>query len=231
LLGKKCPENCKKLEKISGNIGGTGSINNLFAECYMLRDINDLTFNFNKVTSANWALDRCMSATTPMLRKVLVACGESLTSIEGICHVVAVEGHSVTLGSANDTTRTIPANLFDKNPNLSSARHAFDNSKYTHIPGELFDPCKNKITNLQACFFRMSELTTVSPNLLKNKPNLANVNALFGTDSKLESFIDSDPNIFENSKNITNTSEMFSSLTKEYSFLWNMWRISHMFFL
>jgi len=207
-------EGCKKLEKISGNIGGTGSINNLFAECYMLRDINDLTFNFNKVTSANWALDRCMSATTPMLRKVLVACGESLTSIEGICHVVAVEGHSVTLGSANDTTRTIPANLFDKNPNLSSARHAFDNSKYTHIPGELFDPCKNKITNLQACFFRMSELTTVSPNLLKNKPNLANVNALFGTDSKLESFIDSDPNIFENSKNITNTSEMFSGCSK-----------------
>ena len=202
---------CKKLEKISGTISGSNSISSLFASCYLLSDITGLTFNLNKVTSASSACDRCFRFTTPMVKKVLDACGSSLTDVSSMCHVHSEDGYTPILGTASDSTRQIPANLFENTPNISNMSNMFDYARYTSISGDLLKPCANAISNLTATFGRMPELTTVSPNLLKNKPKLTNLQAVFKDSTNLRYYINEDPNIFEGSSAITSTREMFAN--------------------
>lgn len=201
--------NCKSLTKISGVLSGYNSIAYLFGQCYILSNIDDLTFDFKNVTNANHAFERCYRLKTPMLKKLLQACGSSLTNIDAICHMSSLEGYTGILGTTQDTTTEIPGDLFEFNPNLTTAVSAFDITGYKSISGDLFNPCANTIQNLQTTFSRMPNLTTVSPNLLKNKPNLTNLLATFCNSSKLEYYINEDPNIFEGSPNITTTREMF----------------------
>ena len=47
------------LTKISGLLSGYNSINNLFAQCYILADIDELTFDFKNVSTASSTFDRC----------------------------------------------------------------------------------------------------------------------------------------------------------------------------
>ena len=202
---------CKALTKISGTISGSSSVNSMFASCYLLSDISALSFKFNKVTSAQSTFDRCFRATTPMVKQVLDACGDSLTHINGICHVVSMDGYTAIFGTDKDTTRTIPKELFEKTPNIQVIDSAFDITGYTTIPGDLLDNFADKLTSAYNAFGRMSNLKTVGKDLLKNKPKLTNVQHMFANAAKLEYFIDEDPNIFVGSPKITNTRGMFEN--------------------
>ena len=205
---------CKKLNKIKGILqNSTNSITNLFASCYRLSDIDELDLNFIGVTTARYMTDRCFRMKTPMLKKILDACGETLVDITGMCHMHSEDGLVGILGTAEDTTREIPANLFERNTSLQNAYHAFDITGYESIPSELFEPCAATINNLYYTFSRMANLTTVGPALLHNKPNLNNVSHMFASDSKLTYFIDESPEIFIGSYNITQTTAMFSGCT------------------
>ena len=203
--------NCKKLTKITGVLSGTDNVNSMFAQCYILSNIDELTFNFNNVWSAQSTFDRCYRLKTPMLKKLLTACGNSLTNINAICHMSSLEGYTGILGTDQDTTRTIPSNLFEYNPNLAHMTSAFDITGYTTVPGDLLNPCANAITDLTTTFSRMPHLTTVGAGLLKNKPKLTTLIATFKDSGKLENYINNDPNIFEGSSAITSTREMFGN--------------------
>jgi hypothetical protein len=202
---------CKKLRKVSGTISGSSSVNSMFGQCYILSDINELTFKFNNVTSASSTFDRCYRVTTPMLKKLLTACGSSLTNINAICHMSSLEGYTGILGTSNDTTTEIPGNLFEHNPNITTAESAFDITGYKSIHVDLFKPCAATIQNLTTCFSRMPNLTTVPAGLLKNKTNLTTLIATFKDSNKLQYYIHEDPNIFEGSPKITTTREMFGN--------------------
>jgi hypothetical protein len=201
---------CKKLNKITGTISNTNNnINSMFAYCYELQNIDNLTMNLVGIISAASTCDRCFRMKTPMLKKILHACGSTLTNISYMCHMAGMDGYTAILGTAEDTTRTIPSDLFIRNTNLQNAGGAFDITNYTTIPGDLFDPCAETINNLSATFARMGSLETVGPALLHNKPNLATVSNLFACDGKLTHYIDEFPNIFLGSSNITSTQSMF----------------------
>ena len=202
--------NCKKVAKISGTLtNSTANISNMFQQCYELTDIDGLTLNFTGVTSANGTCDRCYRMKTPMLKKILKACGVSLTSATSMCHMSSLEGYTGILGTDQDTTREIPSDLFATNTSLQNISSFFDITGYTTVPGDLFDPFAENLTNCNNTFGRMSNLTTVGPNLLHNKPKLTTVQTMFAADSNLTHFIDEFPNIFIGSPNITTTHGMF----------------------
>lgn len=203
---------CNKLVRISGILGTTGNtINNLFEKCFKLNDIDSLTFKFTGVTNATAAFERAHSTTTAMLKKLLDACGASLTNIQSICEMHDANWDTLVIGSSSDRSdRTMPSNLFENTPNITNMTFAFDITRYVTIPGDLLDPVANSIQSLYGTFSRMSELVTVGKDLLKNKPNLTDARSVFTYDSALVNFINEDPNIFEGSPNITRTDQMFS---------------------
>ena len=182
---------CKNLNKISGNLSNTtNDISQIFASCYRLKNIDELNFNFVGVTSARYMCDRCFGLTTPMLKKILTACGSTLLDITGMCHMHSEDGLVGILGTAEDTTREIPGDLFEHNECIQNAYHAFDITGYKSISGELFNPCAESINNLSYTFSRMGNLESVDPTLLHNKPNLNTVSHMFASDGKLTYFID-----------------------------------------
>ena len=202
---------CKNLKKVTGTIENTtSSIKQLFYSCYRLENIDGLNLNFVGVTHANYMCDRCFRLKTPMLKKILKACGETLIDITGMCHMHGEDGLVGILGTAEDTTTQIPGNLFEYNTQIQNAYNAFDITGYESISGELFEPCADTINNLQYTFSRMPNLTTVGSTLLHNKPNLNNVSLTFASCGKLKDFINDNPNIFIGSPRITTTSAMFS---------------------
>ena len=202
---------CKNLTKITGELTNSdNSISHLFASCYLLADIDELNFNFVGVTNASYMFDRCFRAKTPMIKKLLDACGSTLTDITGMCHMHSEDQIVGILGTSEDTTTEIPADLFSRNTNLQIAYHAFDITGYTSVHGDLFNPCADTINNLSYTFSRMPNLTTVGPNLLHNKPKLNTVSHIFASSNKLTHYIDEYPNIFIGSPNITSTVAMFS---------------------
>ena len=195
-----------KLVKVSGTLTNTSAnVNSMFSECHALSDISGLTFNFTNVTSAQSTFHNCKSVKTMMVKKLLDACGSSLTSIASICL------YAGNIGGANDPVRKFPSNMFENTPNISNMSGAFNYSGFTSIPGDALDPVADKLTNLSSAFAHNGSLTTVGNTLLKNKPKLTNVASLFYNDGNLKHFIDTDPNIFEGSPNITTTSNMFVS--------------------
>ena len=206
---------CKNLQKISGMIANTtDNISYLFASCYLLANIDGLTLNFNGVTNANYACDRCHRFKTPMVKKVLNACGSTLESICGLCHMHSEDGIVGILGTELDTTREIPADMFIRNTKLKDCYHAFDITGYTSVSGDLLNPCASTVEKVQYMFSRMANLKSVGNNLLKNKPNLKDASYVFASDPELVNYIDQDPNIFVGSYSITTTAHMFSGCTK-----------------
>lgn len=208
--------NCKGMKKITGKItNSTANINSIFDGCYELCDIDGLTLNLVGVTSANSACNRCFRMKTPMLKKILYACGPTLTSASGMCHMSGLDGYNCILGTEEDTTRSIPSDLFAKNIALQNVSNFFDCVEgYTTVPGGLFDPFAETLTTCTYAFSRMSNLTTVGANLLHNKPNLNNVQGMFANDGKLKDYINEYPNIFLGSPNITTTFGMFRGCTE-----------------
>jgi len=206
--------NCRGLTKITGVLtNGNTSINSMFQQCFVLSDIDGLSLNFTGVTSANSTCDRCFRMKTPMLKKILYACGESLTSATGMCHMAGLDGYETILGTAEDTTRTIPSDLFAMNTKLQNVSGFFDITGYTTVPGDLFDPCGATLTNCNNTFGRMRNLTTVGASLLHNKPNLTTVSQMFASDGSLTDYINESPDIFIGSYNITSTKQMFNNCT------------------
>ena len=202
---------CKGVVKMSGDLTNTtNSINSIFASCYELADINELRLNFTGVTTANNACDRAYRINTPTLKKILNACGASLTSVSAMCHMSGLDGYSTILGTDKDTTRTIPSDLFAANTNLQNVNNVFDcGPGYTTVPGDLFDPFAATLTTCNYAFSRMPDLTTVGATLLHNKPKLTSCYAVFAYSNKLTHYIDESPNIFIGSANITTTFGMF----------------------
>ena len=205
---------CKKLRKITGELTNTtASVNSIFAICYELCDINELNLNFKGVTSATYAFERCFRGTTPMLKKILDACGSTLTDVTHLCHMAGMDGYSAILGTSADRT-DIPSNLFEKNTNISNVYGVFDCTAYKTVPGNLFDPFANTLTRAEYAFSRMGNLTSVGADLFKNKPKLTTVSRAFASDGNLTNYIDTDPNIFVGSGSITDTTAMFSGCYK-----------------
>lgn len=203
--------NCRSLTKITGKLtNGNASINSMFAQCFVLSNIDGLTLNFNGVTSSTSTCDRCYRMKTPMLKKILWACGSSLTNASSMCHMSGLDGYSGILGTASDTTRTIPSDLFAKNTNLQNVSGFFDITGYTTVPGDLFDPCGATLANCSNTFGRMGNLNKVGASLLHNKPKLTTVATMFASDGNLTNYINENPNIFVGSYNITSTKQMFN---------------------
>ena len=202
---------CKKLNKISGSLANnTNTINDMFSYCYELSDINALTLNFKGVESAQAAVEKCFSMNTPMLKKILYACGDSLIDVSTLCHMASEEGYVGILGTDEDTTREIPADLFAKNTKLQNVSYAFNATGYKSIPADLFKPCENSLINTKYTFSRMQNLTDVGSSLLHNKPRLATVSHMFAVCYNLTNYINENPNIFTGSTNIQSTEAMFS---------------------
>lgn len=204
------------LTKITGVLNCTGdnsNINNLFYECHSLNDINDLEFNFTNVTACERAMARCYSATTDMLKKILSACGDSLLNANEVANMWGGKVDTIVLGSDNDTTRAIPADLFADNHNIERVTSVFYNTKYTSIPGDMFKN-NTKLKDLRNCFATMRELTDVGNDLIKDKPLLESTHGLFANCYELTNYINTSPQIFLGSPNITDTSEMFKSNRK-----------------
>jgi hypothetical protein len=205
---------CKKVTKMEGVLSNTTpNINSLFASCYELANIDKLTLNFVGVTNCNSACDRCFRMNTPMLKKIIRACGDSLINASGVCHMAGMDGYTGILGTSSDTTRTIPSDLFELNTNLQNVSSFFDITGYTTVPGDLFDHCAESLNNCNNTFGRMYNLTTVGANLLHNKPKLATVSNMFAADTNLTDFINENPNIFIGSNSITSTYGMFHGCT------------------
>ena len=186
----------------------------MFASCYLLANIDGLNFNFTGITSANSTCDKCFRMKTPMVKKILNACGATLTSAASMCHVAGMDGYTAIIGTDLDTTRTIPSDLFAKNTNLQNISGFFDITGYTTIPGDLLNPCASTITNLSNTFGRMNSLQKVGSGLLKDKPKLTNVAQIFASATNLTDYFNEDPNIFMGSPNITSTKQMFNNCSK-----------------
>jgi hypothetical protein len=213
-------EACFNLKRVSGTINTSSpKADYMFYRCHKLNDTNDLTYNFktedNKpcITSAQSAFSRCASMTTPMLKKFLDACGSSLTNASNLVYMYGVDVNAsrkdIVLGTANDTTRTIPYDLFVNTPNITNLTGAFALTCYTTIPGSLFDPIKSKLENLSSTFVNMEQLTKVEPELLKNCTALTDCYGTFAKCYALKDYINIDPNIFAGSTKIKTTNQMF----------------------
>ncbi len=199
---------CKNLAKITGNLTNTtNSIGYMFSHCFALNNIDELSFNFTGVTNASEACYSAESLTTPMAMKILRACGSSLTNAYGMFDMYECQSTHV-LGSPSDTTRTIPANFFEHNPNITNLDYTFACTRYLEVPGELLNPMASKLVSASHIFVN-TYVKKVGSELFKNKPALQTVRAAFGT-SDIVNYIDEDPNIFDGSGNITDTSSMFS---------------------
>lgn len=200
---------CRSLTNIQGTLTCTGtSVVNMFYNCQTLEHLNNLTMDFKAVQDATSALNSCYKMKTPMLKKFLDSCGSNLTNINNIAFMMRGDA---TLGSANDTTRTLSKDLFANTPSIIHVSQAFCTTKYTTINGDLFENLSN-LQNVRACFGTMRELTTVGVNLLKNKTKLTDCHAVFADCPKLANYI-TQPTIFEGSNNITNISQMFKGCT------------------
>ena len=195
-------ENCSGVTKISGSLKTNGnSITSLFRSCTKLSDINNLTFSFPNVTTANAAMFGCSSANINMLKKVLDACGSKLTNVDSI-----YEG-----GGGNGA---LPSNLFANNPNITTMKSAFISTGFNSIPGDLLNPMASKLQYADTIFGGMGSLKTVGNGIFKNKPVLNSVYAAFNDCGSLETYIDSDPRIFSGSTNIKNAWALFSGCSK-----------------
>ena len=202
---------CKGLVKISGKLKNTtNSIANMFSLCLTLNNIDGLTFIFNGVANASRACYSAASLKTPMAMKILKACGNSLTNVDGMFYMYECQSTCV-IGTASDTTRAIPSNFFEFNTNISNANSVFACTKYTDIPGDLLNPMAATLQTAENFIVNNPNLKNVGPGLFKNKPALKSVRGAFGVCTGLTNYLNEDPNIFEGSSNITNTSSMFRS--------------------
>jgi hypothetical protein len=203
-------QECRNLATISGTITNTtSSIENLFFNCRKLNNIDNLTFDFTNVTSGARAAYSAASFKTPMAVKLLKACGSSLTNAYGMFYMYECQNSNCVLGSANDTTRTIPSNMFEFNTSINNINYTFCCTNYTNVPGDLFNPMKDTLLNAEGVFCNCKSITKVGSGLFKNKPKLSALTQAFTECSALKNYIDVDPNIFEGSPNITDLSHMF----------------------
>ena len=192
------------LTKITGSISNATankSIDRIFSGCTALNNIDGLTLNLTGINDAQYAMDGCRAANLNMLKKILNACGSTVTNITGIAQSSGASG-------------TIPADLFTTNTNVVNAANIFKWSGISGaVPGTLFDPFAETVTTLNTAFGGCG-LTSVGNELLKNKPKLTDVGGMFANNTNLVSYIDTDPNIFVESPNITNVSQLFINCNK-----------------
>ena len=217
---------CFNLKRVSGTIKTAHhDASSIFYRCHLLSDINDLTFDFKNedgqpcITTCSHAFYRCARATSAMIKKLLDACGSSLTNANYLIYMWGVDVNTTraeaVIGTAADRPlRDIPHDLFANTPNIISLDNAFTETHYTTVPGTLFDPIKNKIQNLSQTFCHMDKLVTVGKDLLKNKPSLQNCYGMFAKCTELKNYINEDPEIFKGSSNITSTNQMFFNCSK-----------------
>ena len=197
------------LVKITGTLTNTtNSINSMFSDCHSLNNIDGLNMLFTGVTSADSTCYRAKSMKTPGLMKILKACGSSLNSVNSFAYMYGMSDSCVA-GSELDTTRELPANFFEFNPNITSAGTTFGYTRYTSVHGDLLKPMAEKIQNISQMFFNNTSLQQVGNAFLQNKPKLTNVKGVFQWCKNLTRYIDAYPNIFVGSPNITTTFAMF----------------------
>lgn len=200
--------NCTNLTTITGTLTCNSSISSIFSICTSLNNITNLVLNFTGVSNADSALYRCYSVNTSIAKRILDACGTSLRTINSFVNMWG--SSSAVIGSSSDSGgRTIPSNLFENTPNITSMTSCFYRTRYTTVPNDLLSGL-NSINNLQSTFATMKELVTVGPDLLKNKSTLTNVKTCFAHNDVMANYMNVNPNIFEGSSNITNTTEMFA---------------------
>ncbi len=199
---------CHSLEKISGYLYAEDSVSSIFEECIVLSDISELELDFVDVYDATYAFCATARSTTPMVKKLLTACGESLVDASWICYTYTFTDISPYLGTSNDTTTRIPSDLFEFNPNIKKLDGAFECTKYVSVDEGLLDPMANSLQTATYIFGRMGKLDYVGPGIFANKPKLTDVSRAFVYDYDLR-LIEDFHTMFEGSSAITNTNDMF----------------------
>lgn len=210
--------NCQRLKTVGGTLTNSGNCNSMFYQCYALTGLDSLILNFSNCQSASSALARCYSIKVATLKKLLDACGSKLLYADNIVNMWGTWNYSpvsssgAVIGNSGDD-RTIPSNLFENTPNITTLHNAFYQTRFTTIPSNLFDNL-SKLQNVSNTFTQMQNLTTVGSGLLKNKPSITNVSCCFARSVNLTNYFNSDVNIFDGSPNITDTSQMFTYCSK-----------------
>ena len=199
---------CHSLRKISGYLYAEADVDSIFEECLVLSDISELELDFVNVTSAAHAFCATARSTTPMVKQLLTACGETLEDASWICYTYSFNELDPYLGTEHDTTTRIPADLFEFNPNIKYLDGAFECTAYNAVDEGLLDPMANSLQTATYLFGRMHNLDYVGPGIFANKPKLSDISRAFNSDSELR-YIEDFHNMFEGSSNITNTNEMF----------------------
>ena len=197
---------CTNLKRVSGYLKCTNNASSLFAYCLNLTDINDLTFDFAGVTTLS-SIFACVTngggrgkATYTMLRKILHACDESLTTIDSM-----IQGC--------DAGTSLPDDLFSTTPNIRSANSAFYSTTMTSLTKEFFDYIPN-LQNANMMFYACSAITSIDQDIFENLTKLTTVSRMFANCTGLVHFIDEDCNIFANNPLITTTYAMFHNCNK-----------------
>lgn len=197
-------DGCNSLQRVTGYLKCTSLARYLFRYCYVLTDINNLTFDFAGVTDISYLFyvngGNGGTPTYSMARKVLYACDESLKNINDLMWGCKTE-------------QTIPSDLFAHTPNITTASCAFINNKLTKIPKALFDNL-TKLQNASYMFYVCRDLVSIDQNVFEKAVSLVDVSRMFGECTNLVNFIHSNCNIFANTPNITSTYAMFHNCIK-----------------
>lgn len=204
---------CVKLIDITGAITCVGSAASIFASCYLLTDISGVVFHFAGCTSLASAFYRCPYVTYTEVKRVLDACGTSLTNINSICYD---KDYGVTLSASQTALNTLPANFFGNCKYVTTMSSAFYASGLVAIPQNAFldgssNPGLQRCTTFNIAFASNTGITSIPLNIVQLLPAAQNLNGLFLGDSGIASTL---PETFFNppqgqTSAITSVSGMF----------------------
>lgn len=203
---------CTHLIRVTGTITCIGSASSLFASCYALNNISGVTFNFAECTSLYGAFYRCPWVTYAEVKRVLDACGNSLTNISLLCYD---KGYGVTYGNSDSAYTNLPAQFFANCGYVTSMSAAFYAAQLRAIPESAFKtaggaPGLQRCTNLNIAFATNYNLTSIPSNIIKLLPAAQNISGLFQADSGITNTITSTFFVpTEGTSPITNINGMF----------------------
>ena len=203
---------CTHLIKITGTITCTGAAASLFASCYVLNDINETVFNFAGCTSLQSAFYRCPWIPYSEVKRVLDACGTSLTNITSMCYD---KGYGVTYGTTDSAYTSLPAQFFANCGHVTTMSSAFYAAKLKGIPESAFKtaggtPGLQRCTSLNIAFGSNAGITSIPNNIIQLLPAAQTLSGLFQGDSGIANTItDTFFAPTEGTSTITNIDGMF----------------------
>lgn len=171
---------CYSLLDISGSITCNGSASSMFSSDYLLNNISGISFNFSGCTNLSSAFYRCPYVKYTDIKKLLDACGTSLTDISSICYD---KGYGVTYGDTDTQYTNLPAYFFGNCKNVTSAASAFYSSKLKSINNNAFVDSSNNIglpkLKTASLMFSYTNISSIRTDIMNFLYAVTNANGLF----------------------------------------------------